>query len=37
MNTGALFGTADTDTNADPVMMYLVQPGVAYKFNDRFP
>ncbi len=35
MNTGVLFGTADTSTNADPVMMYLVQPGLGYKFNDR--
>jgi hypothetical protein len=35
MNTGILFGTADTSTNADPVMMYLVQPGATYKFNER--
>lgn len=35
MNTGVLFGTADTSTNADPVMMYLAQPGGTYKFNDK--
>jgi len=35
INTGALFSTADTSTNADPVMMFLVQPGAKYKFNDK--
>ncbi len=35
MNTAALAGTADTSTDADPVMMYLVQPGASYKINDK--
>ena len=36
MNTGALIETADTSTNADTLMAYLVQPGINYKFNDTF-
>jgi len=35
LKTGPLFGTADTSSNSDPVMLYLVQPGASYKFNDR--
>ncbi|MDD5019953.1 MAG: putative porin [Candidatus Omnitrophica bacterium] len=35
LKTGPLFGTADTSSNSDPVMLYLVQPGVKYKFNDN--
>lgn len=34
-NTGALIETADSDSNADPVMMYLAQLGSGYKFNDN--
>ncbi|MCM8756430.1 MAG: putative porin [Candidatus Omnitrophica bacterium] len=34
MNNAVLFGTADTSTNADPIMLYMVQPGLKYKFND---
>jgi hypothetical protein len=29
LETGPLFGTADTNSNSDPVMLYLVQPGAA--------
>jgi hypothetical protein len=35
MYTGALIETADTSSNADPVMMYLVQPGIDYKLTDN--
>jgi hypothetical protein len=35
MYTGALIETADTASNADPVMMYLVQPGIDYKLTDN--
>ncbi|MGQ9810419.1 MAG: putative porin [bacterium] len=35
MNSGGLFGTANKSGNPDPVMMYLVQTGLSYKFNDR--
>ncbi len=34
MNTGALIETADTSTNADTMMAYLIQPGINYKLND---
>jgi len=34
MNGGALIETADTSTNADTLMAYLIQPGVNYKLND---
>lgn len=36
MNSGVLIQTADTSSDSDPVMMYLIQPGVSYKFNDVF-
>jgi hypothetical protein len=35
MNTGLLIQTADTSTNADPLMGYLIQPGINYTINDN--
>jgi len=34
MNTGVLVQTADTSSDNDPVMMYIIQPGATYKLND---
>lgn len=33
---GPLIQTADTSTNADSMVAYLIQPGLTYKFNDTF-
>ena len=35
LNTGVLIQTADTATDADPLMGYLIQPGVDYTINDN--
>ena len=35
MNTAVTVQTADTSSNADPIMTYLLQPGATYKFNDN--
>ncbi len=35
MNTGLLIETADTSTDADPLMGYLIQPGATYAINDN--
>ncbi len=35
MNTGVLIETADSDSNADPVMQYVIQPGVSYKLSEK--
>lgn len=35
MNTGVLIETADTSTNADSLLAYMLQPGATYKVNDR--
>jgi len=35
MNTGLLIQTADTATDADPLMGYLIQPGAEYAINDN--
>lgn len=34
-NTGVLVETADTSSNADPVTLYIAQPGLKYKFDEK--
>jgi hypothetical protein len=36
MNTGVLIVDEDTSTDNKPPMAYLIEPGVSFKFNDRF-
>jgi len=36
MNGGALFETADTSTDADPLMGYLAQAGLNYTFDSKY-